>query len=89
MSPRVLPYAGSAGIETDAEVAAVATYVRNSWGHAASAVTEGDVSSARHSLAAARPVTRGIKAAAEDEDEDPRESNPPEEEEPDGVVAHR
>jgi len=38
---------------TDAEVAAVATYVRNSWGHAASAVTPGDVSRARQSLAAA------------------------------------
>jgi mono/diheme cytochrome c family protein len=36
----------------DAEVAAVATYVRNSWGHAASAVTAGEVSSARR---AARP----------------------------------
>jgi mono/diheme cytochrome c family protein len=32
---------------SDTEVAAVATYVRNSWGHAASAVTEGEVSSAR------------------------------------------
>lgn len=38
----------------DAEVAAVATYVRNSWGHAASAVSAGDVSSAREALTASR-----------------------------------
>jgi mono/diheme cytochrome c family protein len=37
---------------SDAEVAAVATYVRNSWGHAASAVTEGEVSSARDAAVA-------------------------------------
>jgi mono/diheme cytochrome c family protein len=37
---------------SDAEVAAVATYVRNSWGHAASAVTAGEVSSARRAARA-------------------------------------
>jgi mono/diheme cytochrome c family protein len=35
---------------TDAQVAAVTTYVRNSWGNAGSAVTSGDVSDARKSL---------------------------------------
>lgn len=38
---------------TDTQVAAVATYIRNNWGHAAAAVTDGDVRSARTSLAAA------------------------------------
>ncbi len=38
----------------DAEVAAVATYIRNSWGHAASRVTAEDVSKARKSLAERR-----------------------------------
>lgn len=32
---------------SDAQIAAVATYIRNSWGHAASAVSEGDVHKAR------------------------------------------
>jgi mono/diheme cytochrome c family protein len=32
---------------TDAQIAAVATYLRNSWGHAAEAVSESDVSKAR------------------------------------------
>ena len=36
---------------TDAQVAAVATYVRNSWGHAAPALTSGAVHSARERLA--------------------------------------
>jgi mono/diheme cytochrome c family protein len=36
---------------TDAQVAAVATYVRNSWGHAAPALTTGQVHSARQRLA--------------------------------------
>lgn len=35
----------------DAQVAAVATYIRNSWGHAAARVTSEDVSSARKDLA--------------------------------------
>lgn len=35
-------------ILTDAQIAAVATYIRNSWGHAAAAVTAGDVHKARH-----------------------------------------
>ncbi|MBN8904540.1 MAG: c-type cytochrome, partial [Rhodospirillales bacterium] len=39
---------------TDAQVAAVATYVRNAWGNAAPAVTAGDVSSARKTLEARR-----------------------------------
>jgi mono/diheme cytochrome c family protein len=39
---------------TDAQVAAVATYVRNSWGHAASAVSEREVIKARESLAATK-----------------------------------
>ena len=37
---------------TDAQVAAVATYIRNSWGHAGPALTEGEVRKARGSLAA-------------------------------------
>jgi mono/diheme cytochrome c family protein len=37
---------------TDIQVAAVATYVRNSWGHAAPALTPGAVRQARDSLAA-------------------------------------
>jgi len=37
---------------TDGQVAAVTTYIRNSWGHAAAAVTEGDVRAARTNLAA-------------------------------------
>jgi len=37
---------------TNAQVAAVTTYVRNSWGHAAAAVTARDVHQARQSLAA-------------------------------------
>jgi mono/diheme cytochrome c family protein len=36
---------------TDVQVAAVATYIRNSWGHAAEAVTENDVKKARPALA--------------------------------------
>ncbi len=36
----------------DAQVAAVATFVRNAWGNAAPAVSEGDVAAARKSLAA-------------------------------------
>jgi mono/diheme cytochrome c family protein len=39
---------------TDAEAAAVLTYIRNSWGNAAAAVTSGDVASQRTSLAKAR-----------------------------------
>lgn len=39
---------------TDAQVAAVTTYVRNSWTHAAPAVTEHDVRSARQTLALER-----------------------------------
>lgn len=39
---------------TDAQVAAVATYVRNSWSHATPAVTEGQVRAARGTLGAAR-----------------------------------
>lgn len=39
---------------TDAQVAAVATHVRNAWGAAAPAVTAGDVSSARKNLEARR-----------------------------------
>lgn len=35
---------------TDVQIAAVATYIRNSWGHAAPAVTAGDVHGARSSL---------------------------------------
>jgi mono/diheme cytochrome c family protein len=35
---------------TDAQVAAVGTYIRNSWGHASPSVSEGDVSSARAKL---------------------------------------
>jgi mono/diheme cytochrome c family protein len=38
---------------TDAQVAAVTTYIRNSWGHAASAETDGDVRAARTRLGAA------------------------------------
>lgn len=37
---------------TDAQVAAVATYIRNSWGHAAPALTPGEVRQARDKLAA-------------------------------------
>ncbi len=37
---------------TDAQIAAVGTYIRNSWGHAASAVSAGDVGKARKSFAA-------------------------------------
>ncbi len=36
---------------SDAEVAAVVTYIRNSWGNAASTVSAGDVSKLRHTLA--------------------------------------
>ena len=36
---------------TDAQIAAVTTYIRNSWSHAAPAVTAREVSSARASLA--------------------------------------
>lgn len=32
---------------SDAQIAAVATYVRNSWGHAAPAIVVGDVKKAR------------------------------------------
>ncbi len=39
---------------TDAQVAAVTTYIRNSWSHAAPAVTEREVHSARASLALER-----------------------------------
>jgi mono/diheme cytochrome c family protein len=35
---------------TDAQVAAVTTYIRNNWNHAASAVTEREVRSERASL---------------------------------------
>jgi mono/diheme cytochrome c family protein len=38
---------------TDAQVAAVTTYIRNSWGHTAPAVTVADVHDARNSLASA------------------------------------
>jgi len=38
---------------TDAQVAAVATYIRNSWSHAAPAVTVGEVRSVRRALGAA------------------------------------
>jgi mono/diheme cytochrome c family protein len=38
----------------DAQVAAVSTFIRNSWSHAASAVTPGEVQKARRSLDAAR-----------------------------------
>ncbi|HEY6452388.1 MAG TPA: c-type cytochrome [Steroidobacteraceae bacterium] len=38
----------------DAQVAAVATYVRNSWGHAAASVSDGDVGRVRKSLAVAQ-----------------------------------
>ncbi len=34
----------------DEEIAAVTTYLRNSWGHAASAVSAGQVSKARRAL---------------------------------------
>jgi mono/diheme cytochrome c family protein len=37
---------------TDLQVAALATYIRNSWGHAAPALTQGEVRRARDSLAA-------------------------------------
>jgi mono/diheme cytochrome c family protein len=37
---------------SDAEVAAVLTYIRNSWGHAAAAVTEHNVRNARARLTA-------------------------------------
>jgi len=37
---------------TDGQVAAVSTYIRNSWGHAASVVTERNVRSAREALGA-------------------------------------
>jgi mono/diheme cytochrome c family protein len=36
---------------SDVQIAAVATYIRNSWGHAASPVGEADVRQARHKLA--------------------------------------
>lgn len=42
---------------TDAEIAAVATYTRNSWGNAASPVSAGDVASLRKHVAA-HPVLR-------------------------------
>ena len=41
----------------DKEVAAVATYVRNSWGNAAEPVSEGDVARLRGKVAA-HPVQR-------------------------------
>jgi mono/diheme cytochrome c family protein len=41
----------------DAQVAAVTTYVRNSWGHAAPATTTGDVHKARENLQAAAERT--------------------------------
>jgi mono/diheme cytochrome c family protein len=37
---------------SDAQMAAVGTYVRNSWGHAAPAIAAGDVKKARHTLLA-------------------------------------
>ena len=37
---------------TDAQIAAVATYIRNSWGNAAPAVSAGDVSDLRHAMGA-------------------------------------
>ena len=37
---------------TDAQVAAVATYIRNSWGHAGPVLTEDEVRKARGNLAA-------------------------------------
>jgi mono/diheme cytochrome c family protein len=37
---------------TNGQIAAVTTYIRNSWGHAATAVSEGEVSAARTSQAA-------------------------------------
>jgi mono/diheme cytochrome c family protein len=36
---------------TDDEVAAVVTYIRNAWGDAGSAISDGDVKSARSDLA--------------------------------------
>ena len=39
----------------DAQVAAVTTYLRNSWGHAAPATTAGEVHKARENLEAAQP----------------------------------
>ena len=39
---------------TDAQIAAVSSYVRNSWGHAASATSPGEVGDARKHLQAAR-----------------------------------
>ena len=36
---------------TDGQVAAVSTYIRNSWGNAASATSEGSVAKARRQLA--------------------------------------
>jgi len=39
---------------TDAQIAAVTTYIRNSWGHAAAATKPDDVRSARNSLQASR-----------------------------------
>ena len=42
---------------TDAEIAAVATYARNSWGNAASPVSAGDVASLRKHVAA-HPIAR-------------------------------
>ncbi len=39
----------------DAQVAAVTTYLRNSWGHAAPATTAGEVRKARENLKAAQP----------------------------------
>jgi hypothetical protein len=71
---------------SDAEVAAVATYVRNSWGHAASAVTEGEVSGARRP-APARAYRRppddddDESKPPPDEEDESEESNPPEEDE--------
>jgi mono/diheme cytochrome c family protein len=39
---------------TDAQIAAVSSYVRNSWGHAASATSPEDVRDVREHLHAAR-----------------------------------
>jgi mono/diheme cytochrome c family protein len=45
---------GYGGQLNDVQIAALTTYIRNSWGHAASAVSEGEVSAARASLAKAK-----------------------------------
>ena len=40
----------SSWILSDADVAAVLTYVRNAWGHAALPISAGQVSKARHAV---------------------------------------